>query len=353
MHAENDRKLRVYAGIAIGILALAALSSLLVPSGTGQSRCGSIVSQGGKYGCIESAAVSSRNSSLCGSLPGSYADQCYLAIAENTSNQRLCGKINGSNASGECYVYIANYTKDPQLCSSAGSAFESQCAYHIAVMTNNSEACSLVNGTAGQMECNATIEFAKALQYGKPAYCAGIESDNSSYVAYGMLQNVSLSSRFGLELNITRMEEYSIFLNSTIGARDLCYLGMAYQYGNSTYCSYLQDGNLSDACMSSVSPAQTSAANNGSATLNASVIHSLCSNAGANATTCQYGYMSLEALQTGNLSICKGIPSPYSYTCFYYIARKYNDTAYCNYISNATLNSACIGDIQGLYSNST
>ncbi|MHB1830307.1 MAG: hypothetical protein ACYCO0_02845, partial [Candidatus Micrarchaeaceae archaeon] len=315
IHAENDRKLRLYAGIAIGIVALAVLSILFVPSGTGQARCSSIASQSGKNSCIESAAISSRNSSLCGSLAGAYADQCYLSIAENTSNQKLCGKINDSNTSGECYVYIANYTKDPQLCSSAGSAFVSQCAYHIAVMTNSTAACSLVNGTGGQLECNATIDFAKALHYGKPTYCANIKTNNNSFAAYGVLQNVSLSDYSGLGLNITQLEEYSIFINRTIGARDLCYLSIAYQYKNSTYCSYVQDSNLSDACLASANPIHSGAVNKSNATLNASIIHTLCSTAGSNTTSCQYGYMSLEALQTGNLSICKGIPSPYSYTC--------------------------------------
>lgn len=352
-HAENDRKLRLYAGAALGIVALALLSLLLVPSGTGVARCSSIALQGGKSSCIESVAIASRNSSLCGSLSGAYAGQCYLSIAENTSNQRLCGRINDSNASSECYVYIANYTKDPQLCSSAGSAFVSQCAYHIAVMTNSTAACRLVNGTAGQLECNATIDLAEALHHDNPAFCASIRTSNNSSAAYGVLQNVSLSGYLNLVTNITQLEEYSIFLNRTISARDFCYLGIAYQYKNSTYCNYVQDNNISDACLAYANTDSGRAANRSNATLNASVIHTLCSTGGANATSCQYGYMALEALQTGNLSICKGIPSPYSYTCFYYIARKYNDSAYCNYINNATLNSACIGDIQGLYSNST
>ena len=50
--------------------------------------------------------------------------------------------------------------------------------------------------------------------------------------------------------------------------------------------------------------------------------------------------------------MCESIPSNYSaIACFYYLAEKYNSSTYCSYITNSTLNGACVGDVEGLYPN--
>ena len=86
VRGENDEKLRLYAA---GVLALVVVAAIILASGSIESsgvvaRCNSLMFQQNRYGCIESAAISTRNETMCGALAGSYRDSCYLGIAMNT-----------------------------------------------------------------------------------------------------------------------------------------------------------------------------------------------------------------------------------------------------------------------------
>ena len=352
---RNDDSLRLYAAAAAILVALAAVSMLLVhsTSGSAASRCRTMLFQQDRYGCAESLAVSTKNASMCAGLPGLYQDSCYLSIAVNTTDAALCSRINSSGIAGQCYLYMANYTGNVSMCTSIQGSAGSECAYMLALKTGSIADCASVLGD-GRGYCNDTIHFNNALRYDNASMCAAMGADNSTAASESIMQNLSLSGYSGLLLNITQAVEMMVFYNQSIGARDICYAGLAYKTQNTTYCGYIQSNGLGSACESGAQKQQYSNSSlNSSAALNMTALLNSCTGTQQEILSCRYSYMSLEALQTGNVSICKSIPSNYSATCFYYLARKYNDTSYCGYIANATLNGACAGDISGAYPTST
>ena len=356
--AENDERLRLYAVGVVALVVLAIISVLLIPSsGSGVvARCNSLLLQQDRYGCVESAAITASNGTMCGTLTGSYRDSCYLSVAMNTTNLAFCGRINSTNASNECYMYFANYTDNPSVCEEIGGALGSECAYHIAVATNSTGDCSFVNGTRGRLDCNATVDFDNAVRYDNSSYCAGIYSNNDTATSEGILQNSSAGRYPDLSLNITQMLlEITAYHNQTMGARDLCYTSLAYKSHNSTYCSGILNASLNSLCSSETAGSASGKNASTNSTLNMTALLNSC-NGQANATVCRYTYMYLNAEMTGNVMMCKNIPSNYSslsFQCFYNLAEKYNSTSYCGYITNSTLNSACVGVVEGLYPAST
>jgi len=76
--------------------------------------------------CIQQAAVTENNPSLCENISGSGftgsnppKDKCYLRIANETGDASLCSKMKGGDYSyepSECYYDIAVNTGDPSLC---------------------------------------------------------------------------------------------------------------------------------------------------------------------------------------------------------------------------------------------
>lgn len=353
---ENEEKLRLYAAVVLVLIVVAAVTVLLAPSrGSGVvARCSSFLFQQDRYGCIESAAISTGNYTMCGALAGSYRDSCYLGIATNTESLELCGKINSTNVSNACYMYIANYTKNPSVCTEIGGALGSECAYRMALDTNNTKDCSLVSGAPGRLDCNATVDFNNALRYGDAASCAKIYTNNDTSASEEILQNSSISRYPDLVSNITQMLlEITAYYNQTLGARDLCYTSLAYESHNNTYCGEIRNATLDSFCARQVvkSALKNNTASN--STLNITALFDSC-NGQQNATECRYTDMLIDAQVTGNITMCKDIPSNYSSVsaqCFYDLAEKYNSSVYCSYIANYTLNSACVGDVEGLYPN--
>ncbi len=357
-HIERERKLLLYVVAVVALFAVAAISSFFVPSGggsaTGLDRCNSIAFQSSKSTCISELAVSTHNSTLCGLLQGYYADQCYINLAENSSNPVLCSMIGDTDTADLCLLDLASSTGNARLCLGLSGGNSSQCAYEIAVAANDTAACSLVNGTAGEESCEATIYLNTAVRQNNTAVCSHILSNNDTNTTYSVLQNSTMGGYYGTESNATAIFEYLALSGQVVGARDMCYMGVAFKSGNISDCSYIEGENTSSACRSSLTQLPNSTTNktsNSTSLMNWTSLIDMCNSAG-NSTTqamCRYGYMSLEAEQTGNVSICKSIPDQYSYNCYYYLASKFNDTSYCGYISNATYNNACVGDVSGLY----
>ena len=350
VYKEKNERLRLYAVGAIVLIALAVVSVLLVPSSYSSvtSRCNSLLIQQDRYRCIESAAVSTRNSTMCAALVGAYQDSCYLNIATNTTNPALCGKISSANVSDECYIYMANQTDNPSMCSAVGGTLGSECEYHIATSTNNTADCSLVQGPQGQLDCNATVDFDNAIRYRNATLCSEIYTNNDTVTTEGILQNSSVSGYPGLSFNITQTLEYSVFYNQSVGARDLCYTSLAYESHNSTYCNEVQNQDLSLTCSNQAGKSTLSNNITSNSTFNLTALLNSC-NGQTDVAGCRDSYMSIDALLTGNVTICKRLPLNYSSTCFYQLAEKYNSTSYCSYITNSTLNQYCVGNIEGLY----
>ena len=349
--AQGDSEGRTKIYLAVGVLvALAVLSVAIAPRGSGISRCNSALFQQSRDTCLQAIALSTGNSSICGQMTGYYADQCYQAIAQNTSNANLCANIRSSAAATSCYTGIANATRDIHTCLEiANSTGADACVYAMAVEYSNSSACSLMELNNVSLACRASVRLDYALMQRNPSICSAITSNNNTNVTYSAVSHSDLAAYPGVSLNISQALEYSSFINATAGARDICYFALAYQSQAPSDCSSIKQSNLSTVCTRSISAiANYSAARSSSATVNFTALMNQC-NGQLDQQQCQYGVLYIEALQYRNVTYCKGIGAPYSYQCYYGVAQETNDTSYCSYIDNATLNSACVGSVSGLY----
>jgi hypothetical protein len=345
-HGEN----RLIAYVAVAILVALAAVSMLFSSGQGGSsisHCNSYAFQQDRDSCLESLAASTSNASLCASLPSSYADGCYQAIAQNTSNTSICGRISSQSLQGQCYMDQAYSRMDPGICMMINGSSADACIYKLAAQMHNSTACSLIPNSSAQV-CYAAVYLGEAIEQGSGAVCSRIVSDNSTAVAESALENVNMSQYYGVDINLTQTLEYDALSSYTIGARDLCYVSVAYRTGNSSYCGYAQDKNLSESCNTTISYALSGSAAVVNSTANFTALLNSC-NGQTDSQQCTYGVFYVEAVQSKNVSYCKHIPAPNSYQCYYAMASENNDTSYCSYIGNATLNNDCVSAVDGLF----
>jgi hypothetical protein len=352
-HNDNWRRIRLYAAMIAALAVLAALTTLAVPSGTSAAdRCSSIVQQN-RYGCMESIAVATGNSTICGSLPGYYSDSCYTAIAENSSDASLCGKISSRNLSNECLLAIAQDTNSTSTCMMMGSQLGESCIYQIALDSVDEASCRLLNDSAQQANCSAAVYMDKALAHANVSLCDAIPLNGSTNMTYNMLGNSDMSNYGDLFLNMSQFIEYAMYSNESVGPRDACYLSIAFESGNSVYCGYMQEPTLGYLCKSLITRNVSLQQN----LINSSVVNSTANYTALSKAVCASGgrctYESdyIKALISDNVSVCASIPAQQSYQCYFAFAEKYNDTSYCSYIKNSTINSDCVLTVSGYFGN--
>ena len=347
-HLENMEKLKVY-GLVLAVLAgMAAISFLAIPGGSGISRCSSVVQQN-RYGCIESMAVSTGNSTMCGFLAGSYSDSCYMAIAENSSSAALCGKVSDQNLSNVCLSYVAISTNDSGTCMMISGSGKDACVLKIALDSENATACSLMGNAGLRSECTSTVYFDRALALGNASQCAYLSANADDNATYSMMGNSNIADYGNLYLNMSQLIEYAAYYNSSVSPRDACYMSMAFLSENSAYCSSANDTVLGSMCRTLITRNVTVSLNaTGASAVNYTSLGKQCSASGGN---CAYAIAYIRAIESDNVSECGSIPAPASYQCYYAFATRYNDTGYCSYIGNATANSDCVLSVVGAYGN--
>ena len=353
---ESDRRVMVFA-LAGALVLLAAVSFLFIPRGTGVKACNSTLVLQNRYSCIESLAISEGNGTMCSLLQEPYADNCYQTIAMNTSNAVMCGYISSNGTAAACYSYIGESRDNASICGQIrGNATSAgACIYHVAAVTEDAGLCSIISGHNKALSCYSTVYLEKAVYSSNLTACAYIASNNDTNITEYALQNANLSRFPGVDANITTYLEKTAFLNATLGARDACYMSLAFSTGNSIYCGYTQGRNLSASCRLAFS--QKSKANtNAISTANFTALLGMCSGQ-SNQTQCTDGVLYLEAVETRNVSICGKLSQADTYghyQCYYAMAKEYNNTRYCSYITNSTLNSDCVLAVEGAFNvNST
>ena len=93
--ADKDVKLRIYAAVALILVAIAAISFLIQPNTSTLSGCRSLLVANSKYECISALALKSYNASMCGSLSGQYANTCYDKVALASKNAKVWRRTKG------------------------------------------------------------------------------------------------------------------------------------------------------------------------------------------------------------------------------------------------------------------
>jgi hypothetical protein len=343
--AKNRERIKIYAVIAGVLILVALLSSALTNVAVRPGTCGGI-SQQQAYNCTQRLAYSTSNGSICHTLPSSYADPCYYSIAANTENVSMCAQISDPNESGECVMYIANQTKNPSLCGRLRGSMLQSCTERAAISLSSPGACiSLSNGTARQI-CLSSVYLNEAVNEGRDGSCAMIESNNNSQITYSSVSLVGLSQNSNY-VNLTQVTNYAALSNVTLGARDLCYIYIAYSSMSQSYCSNVSS-NMSTICNSSASRFNTVSHNSSLSQDNFSQFMQLCEQQ-ASSSQCNSTSQYLEAVTAKNITQCKSLSGAYSSQCYYTLAQEYNNTNYCSYITNATINSECIQEIRNGY----
>lgn len=330
-------------GIVALILVIAAVLSMFINTGHSSNFCGSQFTNQQKYTCLESLAVSSDNSTACASLSGSYKDNCYAQIAAKESNIQLCGNISNSTLKAACTTQVANSTGVYNYCLQLNQPYSDACLYSVGTSRRNESACTSIANTTLSNTCSYTIYFTKATEQRNSTYCSLI--GNGTYAQTEEILNSTQSQNNGSTVgNLAIISYYySSYLNLSISPRDMCYYSLAYQTNMPSYCQGISNPSIKTLCQKAY-------------TVNTSVngtsyygnLSKLCSVSGQ--SSCAYSTL-LNAIYYKNLTACRSLNGSASTGCFASLASYYHNSSYCGYITNATLNSACVESV--LYSNST
>ncbi len=356
---ERKDQLLVYIGLIVFAALLAGLGYLLsMHPSSGISECNSIVLSQNKYDCLYHLAYSTKNASVCGLMQGQTSASCYAGIALLTSNTLACGGIGNQTLRYQCITESSSLGLSSKSCMILNGSERSSCIASVAISRDNLSLCSKIGNGTHADECASAIYLGMAA-FGKDAnYCSGISNTtNQSEV----LNIISLSEEIpkysGLSVFSSSLTPIS-YIESSSGqeysARDLCYFSVSEITGNQSSCSSINTPSLYNLCVtysynsSLYNSYYSNMSKNYSSNMTISkLLDQLCSKYNAtNSQSCNDLVQVSSAVVGRNASICGAINSTLaSYQCYASLAQEYNDSQYCGYITNSTLNQACVDNI--------
>lgn|GEM_PF-3322403 len=345
---DNKEKLRIYLGIVVLFVLLALIATFAEPHASSSlARCNDILLVQSRYSCLYSLAVSTKNSSICGSVAEPLSDECYSNVAELTLDPGKCTGIADYNMAYSCVLWIANKTDSYRACDKLSGSFASSCIESLASERDNATACNAITNQTEEELCSSGIYLGDASMMKNASYCALVQdTDNQNQVSrmVSLAQKV-LQSEAGQSLGFGNLGPLQYIEESGGGysSKEVCYLSAAAASNNASSCYMISNETLRDLC-NTYGYQQTTSSN---ATQNATVPMDLCAGeSGANLTSCEALSNIVEAVTSKNLTKCADITdSLLEYQCYTSMAYAYNDTTYCGYIQNATANQACMDDI--------
>lgn len=336
----NDKKLItesegriILVGVAVVLIAVALIS--LVARSVGTTRlqsCKGIALAQQRHECLYALANSTDNYSICNLLPNDVSYSCIAGIAERTMNVTACGEINSSASPyNDCITNISYELNNNSYCLLLKGDNVSECAMGVARINqfSNLSYCSIIPNSSQRSICTYVYYYDKALASGIPEYCSYLPQTNNHTVlsAISPTGYANISQNLGTAL-------LSV-LEANITASSYCYYSTALSAGNKSMCTY-SGGQIASECYNYL--------NNTPSILNFSNLSDVCSQAPSYAMDlCNYTLFTEVALVRRNVSLCFMI-SNYTYknTCIVQLAEKYNDSAYCNYITdNNATQKAC------------
>ncbi|MCL5100396.1 MAG: hypothetical protein M1122_00365 [Candidatus Marsarchaeota archaeon] len=349
---KKESRIKAYIILGVVLIALALISIALVPRGSSVNRCSSILNAQDRYACLSNLAFETNNASICSLISQSYSSQCYMDIAESNYNSSLCSMVQGSE-SDSCIMYIANATENYQTCGLANGSAVWNCMESIAVKTSNLTACYSIENSNTSSECTSLIYFNKALFSQNGEYCSNVSNDQgqnvSKYLQYTISNASDISAGFSSIVN-AGLPEYILGASGyNYTPRDLCYIRVAQESYNQTYCDNLQNKTAYNICYyESARNIAYNQTNNTVELLNYTEINTLCEQyGGQNVQTCINTFMIAHAVETKNLTECSLFnTTTMQYQCYSSLAQAYKNVTYCGYIDNATVNNACVGNVE-------
>lgn len=358
--AKNTKKMsqlqrRILLVVAAFLLLVVAVALLLVRTAAGTSGlqgCQGIVFSAQKYSCYSNLAAQTKNYSICALVrPSSGADACISSIAESEHNVSMCEKINSTSPEYEgCIENVTFADNNVNYCLLLKGRNESSCAYTVAQNNqfSNKSYCGAINNSSIQNICNYTYYYQFAKTSRQPTYCSYLPSGTNTSVITSMLLTDSNQSLLG--------SGYLPYSALNVTPQGLCYYKVALLLNDKNYCSYV-NGVLSQICNQSFS---------NSVNLNISNLSTNSNSIAQNFTAycgsfpeqfqpiCIFGLYTSMALKNGSVSYCLAISNiTYQYSCITQLASRYNQSSYCDYITNnVSTQQACLGSI-GLNLNGT
>ena len=344
----NNQKIAAYV-VAAAVLVVIAVVVNLHTNGGGSTLkgCGSIILQQDRNTCLTSLASSSDNTSVCRVVSQDGRDYCYSEVAQIDRNPQACMGLSSQNMTYECILGVANATKEFGTCRYLNGSMADSCIGTLAAATGNATACGTISNAENSSVCYSGVYLSEARLSGRGYYCAMVSNTSTAPDVSNIIYLGELGSAPGNYSNSQSFVQsplvYLSAYNISYSARDYCYTEVASDTRNATDCAMVSNSIVRGICN------QTSASQavQGNISINSSTISSACSTyAGENLTTCQDILSIGEAVSSRNVSVCKSISeTTYQYECYAALAKAYNESSFCGYISNSTANQACLQDI--------
>lgn len=334
-----ERKLVLYLTITLVLIAAAAVMLLSAPNGTGLQRCKGLWIQSVRYSCMQGVALSSGNFSICGLMPGSYADSCYVQAANKAMNGSICYKAQNLSQRYACAYPIAVAQANYQMCQGLGEPYGSNCNYGIALSTNDTAICGGIANQTLSSACTAVLYTRKAIATYNATYCANVPDTTNTTVVNQVYSHVSYNLT---GISLTGGSFLSSFaLQSSNSARSVCYAFVAAGSRNGSLCYNIANATAKEACVIQLTKKYNASGYSANQSSNYSQLSKACQQLGGQAQLCQdYALIPL-AVATKNVSICAGLPQGIDVQCYAALAVSYKNVSYCSYIKNASESSAC------------
>ena len=332
INKERHDKFIIYISILAIIFFLAIISTALQNASSVQ-KCKNIVIYQNKIACFQNLAYSTNNASVCSYMNGSNEALCYQSLATKTGNESLCNNAVSSYApiGYSCIINFVNNTGNIYLCNSLPEGEKELCYFYGAINSNNYSACEFAG--ANTSICSSSIDFSRALLFMNQSYCKEVSNNTNSTFVYSVFKYSKIKPNSTISFLGSSLSNMGYHLS----ARDFCYINLAQELSNSSYCSSLGSLAAQELCYRSIEHSYNSSQINYTSLLQA------CSSAGSYGSYCKNFVYISEAVAKKNVSICESIANQtLSWTCIANIARAYRNESYCGYISNQTANSACI-----------
>ncbi len=286
----------------------------------------------GSYACLSSLANKTGNSSICGLMSGSYADNCYFSIAQSTSNSSLCSKITNLTYGAYCLDLIALHTGNMSLCSKAAEPYESYCYSSFANKQLEPSVCDRISNSTIRTICYSEVLAKIAFATKNLSYCANVSNSTNASVINTVMSNATSPSLRNATLQLSG---YLLQPGAALSAKEFCEIGVGYLSGNKSICSVVPL-YLTSLC------AQIMSTRSAQQPLNFTQELQACNSAGKYEVLCRQAVFLSEAVSTGNLSICSGMNASSSYVCYAAVAKAEKNQSICHYIANQSLATACI-----------
>lgn len=345
---SKNEKFRMYIYITILLLILAALSIVLAPKGSALNICLGVIIQENKNTCLYNLATTTKNASICSYLPSPNSDSCYVNIGETVLDPKTCLKASNRTLSDACILYISNQSYSPALCNIVNNQSEPECLTNLALRLNNQNLCQGIKTQVGRNICSSSLNFKSAISLDDIHYCDIITNSTDQNVTQLILLNATRYSNFtnaSSGSSLSGSINYLRFIpNVSFSARDLCYTSVASSNANASECLLIKNVSKQTLCINVIrGPAINQTLNN--TRVNYTELLKSCYLNNTYNQTCRDYVLLFKAIQTKNASICGSFDLEAGYQCYLSIARQYNDTKYCSYIANITLERECVQDI--------